>query len=159
MLNIDEVFDAIVGRPAWGVRLGVGSFVTMEFGEPHLVVVEPRKSLKNRRVIPHGEWHFWIYCCNWKARIGDGQYVTSEDDRASLQKAADFLDGQILLSAKIDPQDVKCIFSFDLGGIIELTPYRGDGPNEMWLLYHSPDVWTCTSDGRIEVSNEHDVPV
>lgn len=158
MHTIEDVFAPLIGLPAWRVTAGVGSFLTMEFGNPHLEIREPIKSLKNRGVYPKGEWHFWIYCCDWKAYIGNGQYVTSEEDRASLQKVASFFDGQILLSAKLDTESVKCTFSFDLGGVIELTPYLDGEANEMWLLYHSPDVWTCTNEGEITRGNIHDVP-
>ncbi|WP_143741489.1 hypothetical protein [Pleomorphomonas diazotrophica] len=159
MPNIHKVFEALIGQPVWGSRLGVGSFLTMEFGKPHLEIREPRKSLKNRRITPRGEWHFWVYCCAWKAHIGDGLYVTSEEDRNSLQKVPDFLDGQILLSTKSDTGNVKFTLEFDLGGSIDLYPYNGDEISEMWLLYHSPDVWTCTSDGKINLSNENDAPL
>lgn len=41
---------------AWGARLGVGSFVTIEFGEE----VKEQPSSKT-----HGEWHLWVYMATW----------------------------------------------------------------------------------------------
>jgi hypothetical protein len=46
-MNISAVGDAfskIYGLPAWQVRKGVGSFLTLEFGEPHLQIRAPYSS-------------------------------------------------------------------------------------------------------------------
>jgi hypothetical protein len=67
-----RAFAPVTGLPAWNVRKGHGSFLTLEFGKPHLVVRQPivaapeasdevRTALRHRSVYPHGEWHLWIY--------------------------------------------------------------------------------------------------
>ena len=44
MKQFDRSFAKLLGLPCWGVKRGWGSFLTLEFGEPHLEVVEPRLS-------------------------------------------------------------------------------------------------------------------
>lgn len=71
---IKSIIEKIYNLPCWSVKQGHGSFLTFEFGEPHLKIVEPRpaegitcqkvrRDFSNRKVIVHGDWHLWIYCC------------------------------------------------------------------------------------------------
>ena len=41
MKQIKEFFTRFIGQPVWQVRGGHGSFLTMEFGAPHLLVSSP----------------------------------------------------------------------------------------------------------------------
>ena len=74
-------FEHVYGLPCWNAKSGWGSFLTMEFGLPHLEIREPsppkpdwslrtRRSQARRLVVVHGEWHLWIYCCEWKVHTG-----------------------------------------------------------------------------------------
>jgi hypothetical protein len=38
--DFEKVFKGILGKPCWDVKPGHGSFLTMEFGKPHLEVRE-----------------------------------------------------------------------------------------------------------------------
>ena len=80
-MQIERVVRRLYGKPCWGVSPGFGSFLTLEFGEPHLEVREPvamkkgtsagvRKNLIRRAVYIHGDWHLWIYCCDWQVFSG-----------------------------------------------------------------------------------------
>src|ERR1017187_8707670 len=73
----EKAFRSIYGKSCWDVKPGYGSFLTFEFGQPHLVVREPiaastsapakvREALARSQVYPRGEWHLWIYCCDWE---------------------------------------------------------------------------------------------
>ena len=64
-MQIEKIISKLYGIPCWGVRPGFGSFLTLEFGKPHLKVREPvvagrsspvsvRKRLARRRVYVHG---------------------------------------------------------------------------------------------------------
>ncbi len=37
-----EAFAPVIGRPCWNVKQGFSNFLTLEFGNPSLVVREPR---------------------------------------------------------------------------------------------------------------------
>src|ERR1700730_15266743 len=39
----DRIFKMLYGKPCWNVKPGYGSFLTLEFGKPHLQIHEPRK--------------------------------------------------------------------------------------------------------------------
>ena len=40
--RIADAFGPILGSPAWQVEKGYASFLTLEFGEPYLVIHEPK---------------------------------------------------------------------------------------------------------------------
>jgi hypothetical protein len=146
-MPVDHVFETnfrrIYGKPCWGVTGGYGSFLTFEFGKPHIAVRGPivapknasnkiRKIYARRHVCPRGQWHLWIYCCDWEVRsrgrsVGDGSTDTK------TERAANFLNGQKLVRFSIAPQKLQCVFEFDLGGTLKTRPY--DKESEQWLLY------------------------
>lgn len=160
-MPIDHVFEKtfrrIYGEPCWGVKQGYGSFLTLEFGKPHIVVREPivasrsassrvRKSLASRRIYPRGQWHLWINCCDWEA-LSHGRRVGNSSAAAKIQRAADFLNGQKLVRFSILPRKLECFFEFDLGGTLKTRPY--DEESEQWLLYEpSKKVLVLRADGR-----------
>jgi len=159
MMNQDfkKVFKGILGLPCWDAKPGFGSFLTMEFGKPHLEVREPisirtratakvREQLARRQVYLHGEWHLWIKDCDWEVHCR-GKRVGDSSSRAKTRSAADFLNGQRLLRFSILPRKVQSIFVFDLGATLKTLPY--DMSSEQWLLFEpSKKVLVLRADGR-----------
>lgn len=158
MNAINRSFEALYGKPCWGVKRGSGSFLTMEFGRPHLRIREPqvtptdlsrrvRASFARRLAIVHGDWHLWIYCCNWVVREGVkvvGDFSTGR----RVDRAVAFLDGQKLLSVSLRSRGAGTIFRFDLGGELETSPF--DRKSEQWLLYEpSGKVLVLRADRRV----------
>lgn len=151
--QIASAFAPILGRPAWQVKQGHGSFLTLEFGEPRLEIEEPkeRRGRRYRIVTICGDWHLWIYCCDWEI-IQDGvRFAHSESDDQTIERATNQLDGQCLEKLWIEPRTVATHFEFDLGGILSTFPYEDDDdePDEQWMLFEpSGDVLCIRSDNR-----------
>lgn len=165
-MQFENIFRKLYGKPCWGVKPGHGSVLTLEFGEPHLEIREPiavdknapadlREDMERRRVYVHGEWHLWIYCCDWQVfrgtkRVGDSSSSTK------IRRAAEFLDGQALTNFSISLPNVNCTFEFDLGGTLRTHPY--DNESEQWMLYEPlHTVLTVRADGRYKYMRS-DVP-
>ena len=150
-------FNPIYGRPCWGVQPGYGTFLTLEFGEPHLTVREPRdaspdvsprvrKLFARRNVTVRGEWHLWIYCCNWTV-LEDGKVIGDSTSNRRIKRAAEALNGQQLESFTFKQRGCKSTFDFDLGAVLETRPY--DRASEQWLLYQpSGKVLTLRADKK-----------
>lgn len=139
----DRVFSTIYGKPCWNVTAGHGSFLTLEFRRPYLVVRKPKmasaatsarvlKELARRRVFVHGQWHLWIYCCDWEV-ISGGERIGDSSTKLKMRPATELLDGQKLTRFSFSPSNLQCIFNFDLGAILRTTPY--DDHSEQWSLY------------------------
>jgi hypothetical protein len=152
----ETVFKEIYGQPCWRATPGYGSFLTLEFGNPHLEIREPgvprenvtkpvRELIMSRKVFIHGDWHLWINCCDWKVFRGK-QLAGDSSTKARIQRAADFLDGQKLVRFSIRPRKVQCAFEFDLGGRLETRPY--DHHSEQWFFFDRAHmVLTLRADG------------
>ncbi len=148
MINeiVDHVFQSLYGRPCWNAKSGFGSFMTMEFGDPCLTIREPRQvkdsdppavqgSSARRHVWVSGQWHLWIYCCEWEVRTGKkriGHSNLKGSSKRPIERAARELDGQKLLHVSINPQDSSSVFEFDLGSRLETQPY--DETSKQWIL-------------------------
>ena len=148
---VDAFVSPILGLAAWDVKQGHGSFLTFEFGQPKLKVVERRQSRDgrlSRGAFVQGEWHLWIYCCHWRVFQDGSQLAWSEDADEVIGRAAASLSGQKLVAVNVVPAEGRSTFTFDLGGSLETWPY-GDDPNtEQWFIYGSTDVFAYRADGR-----------
>ncbi len=76
--RITDYFQSFIGKLAWDVELGEGSFLTLEFGES---VVQSETNLKL-----HGTGHLWVYCCAWRIETPDDVLAYSEDDSLSERR-------------------------------------------------------------------------
>jgi hypothetical protein len=162
---LHRAFAPLIGLPAWSVRKGHGSFLTLEFGPPRLEVREPimaspdasdrvRARLARRQVIPRGEWHLWIYCCHWRVLTGGTQIAWSDASDSEIDAAAGELDGRTLTDVEADPTRGTSKFSFEQGASIETWPYD-DGNDEQWMLYmKSGGVLSYRADGSYSLDPE-----
>lgn len=112
---------ALVGKPAWGVRLGVGSFLTIEFGHP----------ISGEFI--HGEWHLWLYFCDWIFQQGSFQIATSSDDREYSQLQNVELGN--VIQADITRPDLNIILNFSSGYQITTFADVEYPEDQQWLLY------------------------
>jgi hypothetical protein len=152
---INHLFYPLLDKPCWHVQLGYGSFLTLEFGMPKLIIDEPTFALttsiparrvRTRRVVRvRGEWHLWIYSCHWRVTRFD-RVIGDSSTAQRRKRAAQELDGQILTHVVVRPQNGASIFRFDLGAQLETVPY--DQESEQWLLYEpTGEVFTVRADG------------
>jgi len=158
---ISEIFQPIYGKPCWHVKQGYRSFFTFEFGEPHLHIREPRqasvqrtekvrKIFAQRHVYVRGDWHLWIYLCDWRIFSQGQEMANHASTRRAIKKATTELDGQVLTQVTIRNSLVS-VFDFDLGGRLEIIPNHLEYEKipDLWLLYEpSGDVFTLRADGQ-----------
>jgi hypothetical protein len=120
----------ILGKDAWAVSLGVGSFVTIEFGNP----VSSHGKSKYLR----GEWHLWITYCAWRLERGDKVIAASEDPRPKLRNAIQCMEGLTLHSVHVTPPALETAFMFGEEVVLRLFPIYSGEDYEHWMLY-TPD--------------------
>jgi hypothetical protein len=123
--NIYRIVQPMLGQIAWSVRLGVGSFVTMEFG--NIISITP----KNKR----GEWLLWIYYCGWYLEKPNGIFIGSGDSRDVLKKEVKVLEGQKLADIEISTVAFDTNFIFDNHNVLHTFPISFCDDCESWKLY------------------------
>ena len=127
--ELQAVLQRLVGRSAWGTTLGVGSFVTMEFGS------ESGPPLRDGR--RHGEFHLWIYCSAWRLELQDALLAASEDGRTDMETALSRLDGAMVTRVVVEWPSLSLSLELD-GGLRLRTFSIFSRDYEHWHLY-TPD--------------------
>lgn len=160
LINVNTSPIDLTNQLVWNVRCGHGSFLTMEFGTPHLHVREPMSIsaadpsnvhdlLKHRRVSVIGDWHFWIMHSNWTLET-HGRMISSDDqDVAKVVSALAYLDGQRLTSMSYR-EDVHHLV-FDLGGNLEIRRLiNAETDEDRWQIFEvGGSVLTCEYNGKL----------
>lgn len=154
---IKTVFIPLIGLPCWGVDRIQGSILSFEFGQPRLVVREPRASkssservrrrLAQRVVKPVGEWHLLIYACHWRILMW-GEVLAEDTSKTDAMDAAiRELSGQKLTRLALDAGSCTTTFMLDLGATLTTWPIENDF-DDLWSLYASDgQVLSYRSDG------------
>jgi len=166
METVINPFNPLIGLLAWQVRRGHGSFLTMEFGRPHLSVTEPiiarpdsdervRRHLKRRRVFVSGDWHFWVQYGDWKLVTADGLLGSNDPPGSPLDECLGGLDGQRLLSVDVEKVTNSWVLNFDLGGLLKIWPST-ETIEDLWALYiWNGDIISCQSDGELIIERRN----
>ena len=127
---LDRFTKNILGKTAWGVKIGHGSFLTIEFGIPN-------NSQANLAL--HGEWHLWVYLCCWRIQKGDYFMVGSEDIKEKLIEEVKKIEGCQLNAFEICPQTLELLLIFENNFLLKsfsvISEVKGNEDQNHWMLY------------------------
>lgn len=122
--HLHALLASLVGHPAWGSKLGHGSFVTLEFGAP-----QPATS-----GAIHGAWHLWVYGCAWRIERDKEVLAGSDDEREVMAPAIEALNGLVLQEITVDAPALDALWTFSNGYRLRLFPMSAR-QGEHWMLY------------------------
>lgn len=132
--EIQTKLQGVIGQKAWGVKRGIGSFVTMEFGQP----LPP----KYPNGTSHGEWHLWVYGGAWRLEKGEHVVVASEDDQTKIETEIRCLEGCALDSFEVMTPALDALLTFEQEIVLRIfsmySEEAEDRGMDNWLLY-TPD--------------------
>jgi hypothetical protein len=164
-----EAFAPVYGTPSWGVKRGVGSCVTLDFGTPRVEIDDVRTLLANigpermrvpRRIVQvKGEWSLWFYWCDWSLSWNDREIANSESEDLVIDRALHVLNGQSLTAVSAGAGDGTSTFSFDLSCTLQTRPalpedYAEDDPQREWMFFQpSGRVLSLYADGRLRTTD------
>jgi hypothetical protein len=80
-----------------------------------------------------GQWHLWIYCCEWSLALGPALLARSESSDTAIARALHVLNGQALTTVTVSEVDGSTTFTFDLGCLLSTRP-APQGRTKMSLL-------------------------
>lgn len=114
----------IIGQRTWEPAIGVGSFITMNFGEPQ----------KSPSGGVFGEFHLWVYGAHWVVRHDGTVAATSDDTHAVMAEAVARFEGRVVTDAhvSIDNLALRVAFGGDL--TLEAAP-ASDPEMEHWMTF------------------------
>ena len=126
-IDVRQHFQAVLGTRPWKASLGVGSFLTFEFG---------RRVKEHGRA--HGAWHLWIYQSNWTLLHGSRKLADSDADRRMIRAAIRRLEQVDLTDVELGPNDLKTTFVFDdFRLVVSPADYLSDAEkrDHSWLFF------------------------
>jgi hypothetical protein len=133
--------DGWAGHKAWNVSLGVGSYVTMDFG-PEIEI-----TISNKHKFTRGKWHLWVQYCAWRIEARNKIVAGSDDPRYKLERAVKYFEGLVLKSVILTPPAPDVSFIFEKELILKLFPFNFTGDYEDWCLY-TPDQHVLVLGGK-----------
>ena len=144
MTIIDRAFGEIIDLPCWGVQWEPQLGLSFNFGAPRLLIREPlvsrassprvRRLFAHRNVTVRGKWWFWAFTSRWRLTLRDATPITQTASGRRIHESLTWLDGQRLVSARVETDTGTSEFSFDLGAILLIR--RSQDVKELWSLYH-----------------------
>lgn len=122
------ILNPLLKQPVQQVRVGHGSFVTLEFGAI--------QHLYPRTGNPKYEWMIWLYQCNWRLEL-NGAFVTGCEDEREVMEGIQMLQGKTLLSLTISPL-LDLLLEFQEGYVVRIFRHAG-GSTDHWFIYTPTD--------------------
>jgi hypothetical protein len=123
--KVEALFQPLLGQRAWGVKVGWGSFVTLEFGPRHLAHHHY-----------HGNWHLWLYQCDWSLSSETHELANSESKKKLMHLAILNLNDAELVSLSFDQKEMLTEFVFKSDLRLRCKPYADADPDEQcWMLF------------------------
>ena len=137
-----NALDRLVGQRSWGIKLGEGSFLTFEFG---------REMAAAQNLKSHGEWHLWLYMCQWRIETTEKALTGSADDRQSIESALNGSKFGIVRSAVAEAPLLDLTLNFDSGKRLRTFCASSAAEEEQWKLF-TPDgnILTIFGDGGFD---------
>jgi len=135
-----SLFQKISGIKPTRIKLGHGSFITMDFGRDIPQEIKTRNGPQTRYF---GEWHLWVYMCAWRIDKNKKPFAGSEDTREKIENCLLELANRTLKKAEIlnDAFDTKLLFDEDME-LYLFSFYTEE--KEQWMLF-TPDRKTFTA--------------
>jgi hypothetical protein len=128
---VESAVSYAVGQRAWGTKLGIGSFLTVEFGPQRAPQAPPRPG---QHPHPHGVFHLWVYCSAWRIDRPNEVVASSEDPREQLATTVWRLDDLTLAGVHIERPSLSAAFRFQDGTTLHTFSIFTAG-YEHWMFY------------------------
>ena len=130
---LKDIPSKIQGLKAYNIKLGYGSFLTIDFGEPIEINIKTKKGIEK---FTRGEWHLWIYMCAWRIDKGNRALVGSSDSRKKIESVLKKIDGKELISFDIK-RSLDAVLVYN--GKYELRIFSiNTEDQDQWMIY-TPD--------------------
>ncbi len=144
--KIESKVSELLSMPLWGIRRGIGTFLTFEAGR-----LDRERSSEG---VDHGEWHLWVRMAFWRVIRGSRIIASAMEDEDDIDGRDDIFDGQrsiiesVTVGRAFHDLSIRC----SEGLAIEVFVATSRPDDEQWAIYF-PDrqVISTYGDGRIVI--------
>jgi len=131
--HFKRIRSILIGQKPWRVNQGWGSFVTLDFGEAR------REIMENGREILTGEWHLWVYCCEWEIIDQSAHLlVHSESSNAEIASVLAQVQEAAFTHFEYDFHSGEIELGFENGLLMTLIPNDEYYEDAEYLMIFSP---------------------
>ena len=131
--------QCLVGKAPWDVRLGVGSMITMEFGQR-----DPRQSVSTI----HGEWHLWLCMCSWRIESENTVVIACEDDRERIRRTIAAIPWSEVAHIELQLPALDLQIRFANGEVLRTFSVSSiESDANQWILF-TPELKSITARGN-----------
>lgn len=132
-----EISKNLIGQKVSAIKLGVGSFLTLDFGQLHTKLTKTKTG--KELIHTFGEWHLWVYMCAWRIDKNGKPYIASSDDRTKIAQIIKELFDTVLTKWELLNPSLDTKWYFD--DHITLTLFNTSTEDEdQWLLFTPEDM-------------------
>jgi hypothetical protein len=119
------ILNPLQGLKPWNVKLGIGTFITLDFGEP-----------QEKYGHIYGEWYLWVYGCFWRLETHETTLATAEDSRETMETQIKHMENRTLIGISVSAT-LDTTLEFEDGLFLKLLPDTEflDDP-EYWGLWY-----------------------
>jgi len=134
---------------SYSVKLGHGSFLTIELGNSIKVKV---KTNKPSDFYERGEWSLWVYMCSWRIDQNNKPFIACNDSREKIEKKIKQLKNRKIIDTLVLNSSLDTSIQFEGDIVLRLFPsYTID--EEHWMLF-TPDHQVLTAGPKSELFYE-----
>lgn len=155
----------VIGQMVWQVRRGLSNSLTMEFGNPRLVIREalPPSQIKSegeigeplakRRVSVYGDWHLWIQHTDG-AVVTRGQMRATSESEEEIDRALRHVDGLVLMDIQYRQAEEMIVLMFEGDCEIQMTSFSPSPHGTIFcgIIFAVHGVIDCYSEVRSQPS-------
>lgn len=151
-----EYFGQLKGLPCWGASAEFGTWLSLNFGRPHIRVREGNPKAESERqrrrhVYVNGDFLLWFEMGEWEYFENGKRRFHSGQSRAYLRRAAARLQSQCVARVQLVAQPAEMVFDFDLGGQLRVRPTSdAEQDDPLWHLYAHDRCLTLLANGTLE---------
>lgn len=151
--TIHDLVKPLQGHAAHNIKLGHGSFLTINFGKNRIIEVPTNKGIVQR---VRGEWYLWVYMCAWRFDKNDAPYLGSDDEgsREEFQTKLSEIDGKKLIHFDILNSSFDTKLEFEEKLVINL--FSISTQNEQWKLFNPDKKVLVVGPGKNWIYREED---
>ena len=136
----EEMLRRIIGEICWGVSYDRQLNLSLNFGEPHLRIRDPRPnakspSLRRRGVTPSGTWWLWVRIARWQLEIPSLHSVSGTSSIRKIGHAIRELEGECLSDCEVARTTGKTVLTFDAGSTLRISRFSKTDEDDLWTVY------------------------
>jgi hypothetical protein len=111
--EIQDKFKQVLGRKSWGVTLGKGHNLILNFGSA--IQAEDSQLI-------YGEWTLLLYGCAWRIETTEHVLCASADSRSKIQSSIGELEDATIVSIDLSFPSLDTTLTFDNNIFLRLFP-------------------------------------